>query len=141
MTEKINASFNKLSTRARRGAMIILGTLMAAACSIILIQSLFLHPTQSIETVPIPLPKDNSMSAPNQQLIPLGKMKGEIAGEYTSFHVAVDKEGQLFINPDPEFSKDSLTKEKGWEPITRQQLEQYQQQIHFMPAQKRTIKR
>ncbi len=81
------------------------------------------------------------MSAPNQQVIPLGKMKGEIAGEYISFHVAVDKEGQLFINPDPEFSKDSLNKEKGWEPITRQQLEQYQQQLHFIHTQKKSIRR
>ncbi len=81
------------------------------------------------------------MSAPNQQVIPLGKMKGEIAGEYTSFHVAVDMEGQLFINPDPEFSKDSLNKEKGWEPITRQQLDKYEEQLHFIPTHKKTMKR
>jgi len=133
--------FNQLSSRTKKVAVIILGMLMAAACSIILIQSLVMSPTQSIVADPIPQPNDKSMSAPNQQLIPLGKMKGEIANEFKSFHVAIDKEGQLFINPDPEFSKDSLNKEKGWEPITRQQLEQYQQQLHFIPFKKKNLKR
>ncbi len=64
-------------------------------------------------------------------------MKGEIEGEFESFHVAIDTEGQLFINRDPELSKDSLNKEKGWKPISRKQLKQYEKQLHVIPSPKK----
>jgi hypothetical protein len=71
----------------------------------------------------------------------IGKMKGEIDKKFEAFHLAIDSDGNLFINRDPEFSKDSLNKSKGLEPITRQQLEDYEKQLHFIPDRKKKLKR
>lgn len=75
-----------------------------------------------------------------EKLTPIGKMKGELDGEFEAFYVAVDYTGQLFINHNPKFSKDSLLQSKGWEPITRQQLEVYEKQLHFIPQRKNGLK-
>ena len=116
---------------------------MGAICLSQVIQSVTGENNQSSFSIDrITLPKDINMNEPGtNKLTPIGKMKGEIDGEFEAFHVAVDQEGQLFINRDPEFSKDSLNKSKGWEPITRQQLETYQKQLHFIPSHKKGLKR
>ena len=74
------------------------------------------------------------------KLTPVGKMKGEINGEFESFYIAVDREGQLFINHDPEYSEDRYKKSNGWKPITRQQLEAYETNLHFFPSQKKGLR-
>jgi hypothetical protein len=75
-----------------------------------------------------------------QQLNPVGKMKGEIDGEFESFYIAVDQEGQLFINRDPEHSEDRYKKSNGWRPITRQQLEAYEGDLRFFPSQRKGLR-
>lgn len=132
-----NTYFNRLPTQRKRIIVLGAGMTMAVACFLILFQSLFIQSDSPIETESITVPNDIFMNAPNQQLTPLGKMKGEIEGEFESFHVAIDTEGQLFINRDPELSKDSLNKEKGWKPISRKQLKQYEKQLHVIPSPKK----
>ena len=109
--------------------------IMITIRSFVSIETSLLTPTS------ITLPKDIYMETQRSiKLIHVGKLKGEIDDEFKSFHLAVDGEGQLYLNRDPEFSKDSLNKSKGWEPITRQQLETYEKQLHFIPSQKKGLK-
>lgn len=74
------------------------------------------------------------------KLTPVGKMKGEINGEFESFYIALDREGQLFINRDPEYSEDRYEKSNGWKPITRQQLEAYEKELRFFPSQRKSLR-
>lgn len=75
-----------------------------------------------------------------EQLNPVGKMKGEINGKFESFYIAVDQEGELFINHDPEYSEDRYKKSNGWKPITRQQLETYERDLRFFPSQRKGLR-
>ena len=137
-----NEVFNTLSSKTKKASMIVFGISMAGICTVLILQAIYGQANTTLPVEKITLPNDIYMNAPNaQQLTPIGKMKGELDGEFEAFHVAVDSEGQLFINRDPEFSKDSLNKSKGWEPITRQQLESYEKQLHFIPTQKKGLKR
>lgn len=75
-----------------------------------------------------------------QELNAVGKMKGELDGEFESFYIAVDREGQLFINRDPAYSKDRYEKSNGWKPITRQELEAYERDLRFFPSQRKGVR-
>ncbi|HEU5289437.1 MAG TPA: hypothetical protein VFU05_02265 [Cyclobacteriaceae bacterium] len=139
----LNEKVNNLSESHKKISLLIFGSMLAAVCLLQLVQSVTSEKERIIISIDkITSPKDIYMNdSATQKLTPIGKMKGEIDGEFEAFYVAVDTEGQLFINRDPEFSKDSLSKTKGWEPITRQQLNAYEKQLHFIPAQKRGLKR
>ena len=66
---------------------------MAGICTILILQAIFGQPDTSLLIDEITLPNDIYMNAPNaQKLTPIGKMKGEIDGEFEAFHVAVDQE-------------------------------------------------
>jgi hypothetical protein len=117
-------------------------SLFACLLIMITIRSFVSIETGWLTPASITLPKDIYMETQKSaQLIHVGKLKGEIDNEFESFHLAVDGEGQLYLNRNPEFSTDSLNKSKGWEPITRQQLETYQKQLHFIPSRKKGLKR
>ncbi len=75
-----------------------------------------------------------------QMLTPIGKMKGEINREFTAFYLAVDKNGQVYINHDPEYGEDRYVKSNGWKPITNEQLSFYEDELHFIPHQKKSLK-
>ncbi|MEX2234032.1 MAG: hypothetical protein WD824_17840 [Cyclobacteriaceae bacterium] len=74
------------------------------------------------------------------KLNPVGKMKGEIDGEFRSFYIALEREGQLFINHDPEYSEDRYEKSNGWKPITRQELEAYEKDLRFFPSRGKALR-
>ena len=80
------------------------------------------------------------MGNEEQDLIPLGKMKGEMDGEFEAFYLAFDMAGQLYINYSPSYSKEMYCKSNGWLQITRRQLEQYEKQLHFFPTRKNQLK-
>jgi len=137
-----NKVFNSLSITAKRISLRSMGAATAFVCTLLILQSLFSQKNTIIKVDQLTLPKDIYMKLPDTtQLTHVGKLKGEIHEKFESFHLAVDSDGNLFINHDPEFSKDSLNKSKGWEPITRQQLETYEKQLHFIPDRKKGLKR
>lgn len=137
-----NKAFNSLSITAKRISLMSIGALTAGVCLLLILQSLFLQNNIIMKVDQLTLPKDIYMKLPDTtQLTHVGKLKGEIKDEFESFHLAVDSDGNLFINRDPEFSKDSLNKSKGWEPITRQQLKVYEKQLHFIPDRKKGLRR
>lgn len=76
-----------------------------------------------------------------ETLIPIAKMKGELNGKFEAFYLAMDKDGQLFINHNPPFSRDRLNKSAEWEMISRQQLDAYEKQLHLIPIRRNGIKR
>jgi hypothetical protein len=138
----LNKAFNSLSINAKRISLMGMGAATAGVCVLLIFQALFSQSNSIIKVDQLTLPKDIYMKQPDTtQLTHVGKLKGEIDKKFESFHLAVDNDGNLFINRDPEFSKDSLNKSKGWEPITRQQLEVYEKQLHFIPDRKKGLKR
>jgi hypothetical protein len=140
--DMLNKAFNNLSITTKRISLMSIGALTAGVCVLLILQSLFSQSNSIIKVDQLTLPKDIYMKLPDTtQLTHVGKLKGEIDKKFESFHLAVDSYGNLFINHDPEFSKDSLNKSKGWEPITRQQLEDYEKQLHFIPDRKKGLRR
>lgn len=75
-----------------------------------------------------------------QQLNPVGKMKGEIDDEFESFYLAQDKDGQVYMNRNPEYTEHRYDKSKGWEAITQAQLDEYKKKLHFIPQKSRKLK-
>lgn len=75
-----------------------------------------------------------------QQLKPVGKMKGEIDDEFESFYLAEDKDGQVYMNRNPEYAQHRYDKSKGWEVITQAQLGEYKKKLHFIPQKARRLK-
>lgn len=139
--DALNMSFNQLSLKTKKFLVIATGMLIAMTCLMIILQAFQLGMSVTTKPESITTPNDIFMKAPAQKFTLIGKLKGEMIGEFKVIHVAIDHEGQLFINPNPDFSKDSLNKEKDWEPITKEQLNQYEKQLRFIPLQKKGVKR
>jgi hypothetical protein len=138
----LNKAFNNLSITAKRISLMGMGALVAGVCVLLIFQALFSQKNTIIKVDQLTLPQDIYMQqSDTTSLTHIGKMKGEIDEKFESFHLAIDREGKIFINHDPEFSKDSMNKSKGWEPITRQQLKDYEEQLHFIPDRKKGLRR
>jgi hypothetical protein len=138
---KINDRFNRLTTNTKRASVIVFGILMGILCTSIITRS-FHQRSDKQHIEKITLPNDINMKSNNaQDLTPVGKMKGEIDGEFESFYIAVDAKGQLFTNRDPEYSENRYRKSNGWEPITRRQLEAFEKELHFIPHQKKGLRK
>ncbi|QLH32233.1 MAG: hypothetical protein HWD62_07135 [Cyclobacteriaceae bacterium] len=89
----------------------------------------------------ITLPHDIQMQQTDTTtLTPIGKMKGEIDGDFEAFYLAVDKNGQVYLNRDPDYSENRYDKSRGWELVTHEQLAVYEKELHFIPHQRRSLK-
>ncbi|MBX2896840.1 MAG: hypothetical protein KF763_15445 [Cyclobacteriaceae bacterium] len=76
----------------------------------------------------------------NKQLIPAGKLKGELEGEFEAMYVARDVDGKLYLNRNPEYTPDRYNPSKGWEAITQAQLDNYKKELHFIPHKRKRLK-
>lgn len=74
----------------------------------------------------------------NESLIPLGKMKGEIDGEFDSFYVAVDKDARIFINRNMNYGDSAYKKSENWNEITIDILKDYERSLHFIPLSQKS---
>jgi hypothetical protein len=74
------------------------------------------------------------------ELIPLGKMKGEVNGEFEAFYLAVDMNGQLHMNRSPEYSTGRWKKGNGWEPLTREKLAAFEKDLRLIPIRRHQLK-
>lgn len=72
----------------------------------------------------------------SNELIPLGKMKGEIDGEFDSFYVAIDKDARVFINRNISYSESAYDKNEAWKEISMDDLKGYERDLHFIPVSK-----
>jgi hypothetical protein len=138
--EKANNKFNRLSHPVKRWLVILFGIASAVTC-LGTIGGLFSSETSDLlrgQSITGPTNinpmKENLKS---ESLIPLGKMKGEVDGEFDSFYVAVDKDARLFINRNISYGENAYEKGDAWKEITMNELKQYERSLHFIPlAQK-----
>lgn len=132
--------YNALPQRTKKAVVLFFGSSTALMSLLMIIQSLYSNTGISLSIDSITITKDAYMSdttVRNQDaLVPVGKLKGELDGEFDSFHLAVDREGALFINRSLEYSPNAYRKENGWEPISRNELRKYEEQLHFIPHRK-----
>lgn len=139
--ESLNARFNSIPHGKRKMILVMAGALIALLSGTILLNAIYGVPANPLSIDKITIPHDIYMKPTDTTLLtPVGKMKGEIDGEFEAFYLAVDKEGQVYINRDPGYSEDRYDKSKGWEPVTREQLAQYEKALHFIPHQKKGLK-
>lgn len=138
----INSRFNALSLKAKQAIVFFFGMSMAMFCVVVVVHALQSKIYDTIPIEEITFPNDIYMNNNDttKQLIPVGKLKGEIDGEFEAFYVAVDDKGQPHINRNPSFGASRFVKSQEWQPITRQQLESYEKQLHFIPHKSRGLK-
>lgn len=91
--------------------------------------------------MPYDIFKKEEAALSENQLIPVGKMKGEIDGDFESFYVAVDNKGSIYINRAIEYSENAYDKTDDWKQITREKLMEYEKELHFMPSRSKGVKR
>ncbi|NOT76984.1 MAG: hypothetical protein HOP08_18835 [Cyclobacteriaceae bacterium] len=134
--------FNALESGTKKWSLALLGISMACMCTAIIINGLQSGKPEYLRTESISLPKDIYMDTIKaERLTPVGKMKGEVYGEFESFYLATNKEGKLFINRNIEYSENAYDKSNGWEQITRQQLEVFEKHLDLIPPRKKGMKR
>lgn len=138
---RVNEKFNSLSARRKKVLLLIFGISVSVISVMLIIRAL--QPRENgihIEAERITVPYDIFMKDENSlaedQLMPVGKMKGEVEGEFESFYVAVDGKGSIFINCDIEYTENAYEKNKNWQQISREKLAEYEQELHFIPAKK-----
>jgi len=143
---RFNNWFNELTARAKKLILLSYGITVGSIVIAVIVQALSGAKESRTFTIDkITTPNDIHMNnqgkdLPEDQLIPVGKLKGEVNGEFEAFYLAVDKHGQTYVNRSLESSEDAYNKSKGWEPISRQQLETYEKQLHFIPARGKGLK-
>lgn len=133
--DRISAKFNALPLRIKQAIVIFFGLALAMICMVLVVQAFKTEISNTILIDRISLPKDTFMKQADttKQLIPVGKLKGEINGEFEAFYLAVDEEGKPYINRDPVIGENRFTKSEGWQPITQQELKTYEKELHFIP--------
>lgn len=138
---RTSIAFNGLSMKTKKAIILLFGISVSVISGMLIMQAL--QPQESIlwfepERVTVPydvfMKEDGAIS--ENHLIPVGKMKGEIDGEFESFYVAVDSKGSIFINRDIEYSENAYEKSKDWKQISRERLEEYEKDLHFIPIRK-----
>jgi hypothetical protein len=133
-----NTRFNGLSVTEKKLSVVLCGFLVGVVCVMLITQAINGNSKRSITVTRITDTKDSYMKKNYKdfnQLIPLGKMKGMVDGEYDSFYVAIDKEASIYINRSIEYSDSAYIKSNRWEKITRQKLDEYAKSLHFLPFQ------
>ncbi|HEX5170840.1 MAG TPA: hypothetical protein VFW11_16815 [Cyclobacteriaceae bacterium] len=138
---RLNNTVNSFFHARRKIVLVVAGIFIACLCGMICYNAIYGVPSNPVSLDKITLPEDIfRQQTDTTSLTPIGKMKGEIDGEFEAFHLAVDKDGQLYINRDPEYSEYRYDKSKGWEPITRKQLQVYEKELHFTRHHRKSLK-
>lgn len=139
-------AFNQLDQKSKRRLLIVF-ILIASIYPLILLMTPFVSDADEImgvDRITLPMDlynKENPMKQQQaQQLIPVGKMKGEIDGKFEAFYLALDQEGQLYINRDPPYGEERFMKSNGWETISNEQFRTYEEQLHFIPHAQKGLK-
>ncbi len=142
----INRYFNQLTRRRKRLTVFFFVASITTICILTIAQAVRNQGRQlPFESDQIVMPYDIFMnderSVSENQLTPVGKMKGEVNGEFESFYVAVDFQGSVFINRDIEYAEDAYQKSHGWKQISREELMEYEKHLDFIPSRSRGIRR
>jgi hypothetical protein len=142
----VNTLFNELPTSRKKASILVFGLCITAISAILVIGAVRDHSNHILFTPEgIAMPYDIFMkdetSVTEGQLTPVGKMKGEIDGEFESFYVAVDNTGAIYINRDIDYSERAYDKTDDWKQISREKLTEYEKDLNFIPSRSRGIGR
>ena len=133
---KANEKFNCLSHSAKRIAVVLFGVVGATICIAIMAGIFNSGGLKSLQAESILIPKTETPMERKQSstaLIPLGKMKGEVDGEFDSFYVAIDKDARIFINRNIKYNETAYEKSDAWKEISMSELRRYERDLHFIP--------
>lgn len=141
-----NNGFNDLSKRRQQFSVLVFGATITIVCVILILYSKGCGSAgRSGMPDRIVMPYDIFMNSEREvwedQLTPVGKMKGEIRGEFESFYVAVDSKGSIYINRDIEYSARAYEKTDAWMQISREKLMEYERELSFIPSHSRGVRR
>ena len=144
--DTINTFYNGLSVPAKKTCVLFFGLMIGSTSMLLIIQSVYHNKnSNSKANQSITVPKDTYMkkleSISENMLNPIGKLKGEINGEFEAFYLAMDDSGQLYINRSLSMTKDAYDKANGWEKISREELKEYEKQLHFLPHRSKGLHR
>jgi hypothetical protein len=144
--ELVNTAFNQLPNARKKGSLLVFGLCITAISAMLVVGAMREHSNHDLlRPEQIAMPYDIFMkdetSVTETQLTPVGKMKGEIDGEFEAFYVAVDKAGAIYINRDIEYSEHVYDKTDDWKQISREKLTEYEKDLHFIPSRSRGIGR
>ena len=144
--ELVNTTFNQLPSAWKKASILVFGLCITAISAILVIGAVrddsnhILFTPEQI-AMPYDIFMKDETSVTESQLTPVGKMKGEIDGEFESFYVAVDNAGAIYINRDIEYSERAYDKTDYWKQISREKLTEYEKDLHFIPSRSRGIGR
>lgn len=134
---KLNKAFNELPVGSQRLLLVAMALCLAAWCSHAITLGITATPPHSfpIDSITylymLPMEKKHD----TLQLIPLGKMKGEINGQFEAFYVAMDTKGNFYKNHNPSYSKERWFKSRDWEILTYRQIMEYDKHLTLLPLQ------
>ena len=130
----LSQRFKALSKSNQRKIVLLLtASLFLSATWLILFLKTGLRGAQiGVISIPV-IRQSNDETMKQEQLILLGKMKGEVNDEFDSFYVAIDKSARIFINRDIDYAPNAYTKSKKWKEITRTKLGEYERDLTFRP--------
>jgi len=141
-----NETFNGLPIQRKKSAVVAFGIGVTAVSVFLILHALRNEPNKSgFKPDRIAMPYDIFMKdesgTTEDQLTPVGKMKGEIDGEFESFYVAVDNQGAVYINRDIEYSERAYEKTDDWKQISKEKLMEYEKDLHFISSQGKVLRR
>jgi hypothetical protein len=141
-----NRSFNNLPNKKKKVVILLFGVCVTGISGMLIIQALRNQENQvQFKPERIVTPYDIFMkdetSVSEGQLTPVGKMKGEIDGEFESFYVAVDSKGSIYVNRNIEYAESAYDLTDAWKQISREKLMEYEKELHFLPSRTRGLRR
>lgn len=137
----LNTTFNAFPQSKKKIILAVAGVMIACLSGAMVLNAIYGVPVNPLTFDKITLPHDIQMQQTDTTtLTPIGKMKGEIDGDFEAFYLAVDKDGQVYLNRDPDYSENRYDKSKGWELVTREKLAVYEKELHFIPHQRKSLR-
>lgn len=139
---RIGKSFNNQAPPVRIAIACGVGIAVVIACMVIMVSAFTASDDAKLSHNSIVQPTLTPMEhdTQNEFLIPLGKMKGEIDGEFEAFYLGIDTAGIIYMNRHPPF-EDTFKKSAAWEIINKEKLKEYEKLLHFLPIRKKGIRR
>ncbi len=144
-TGVVNHAFNRLSRKSQRIILLTAGFAIASICVLAIAEGFIPKKIKaiSIDSLTHPLMQPHEKKRDSTELIPLGKMKGEINGKFEAFYVAMDGQGNFFMNHNPTYAKDRWVKSDDWKQLSYQEFMRYEKELRFLPLEgkSKTLKR
>lgn len=135
----ISRHFDALSKANQRKTLLLVTALLLAFLTALVVWGETGLNEKQMGVISIPsIRQSNDETMKQEQLIPLGKMKGEVNGEFDSFYVAIDKNARIFINRDIDYGPNAFAKSQKWEQITRAKLADYERDLSFRPINQKS---